>query len=154
MFSGSVGSISLPDDDDAKALRTEERMAFHVLVGWGDTTPWVRNLGTPMALWLGASCGLSGCEARLGTSGVSLVRSFDSECPVAAPELAWNAWRSASGGGDHTSRWGEEPRDTDGALVGCFVCGLRGCEARLGTSGVSLVRSFDSECPVAAPELA
>ena len=86
MFSGSVGSISLPDDDDAKALRTEERMAFHVLVGWGDTTPWVRNLGTPMALWLGASCGLGRCETRLGPSGVSIVLSWVSKCPELMPD--------------------------------------------------------------------
>ena len=100
-----------------------------------------------MALCMGAACGLSGCEARLGPTRVSLVRSFDSECPVAAPELAWNAWRSAVGGGDHASRRGEEPRDTDGALDGCFmrpqrvrdklgtVGGVAGAFLRLGVSG-------------------
>ena len=86
MFSGSVGSISLPDDDDAKALRTEDRMAFHVL-------SVESALGEEPRDTDGA---LDGCFTRpqrvrgaLGTvEGVSLVHSFESECPVAAPELA------------------------------------------------------------------
>ena len=108
----------LPDDD--AQLVPRPRGTRGVLHGSVEKTPCggVRNLGTPMPLRMSAAYELWVCDERSGHSVGSLVAFLGPSVTKMAPELAWNAWRSAPGGGDHASRRGEEPRDADGALDG------------------------------------
>ena len=97
------------------------------------------------------SCGLAGCEERLGRSVGSLVRSLVSEVPAGAPDgveshgvprwaLAWRVVRTTR---KAVAALGPGRDDS---------IGLVRCEERVGPSVGSLVRSLVSEVPDGAPD--
>ena len=63
-----------------------EHMVFRVGRGLSAVRYPSGNVGVAIGLVSGASCRCAGPEERAGPSVVSLVRSWDSECPWAAPD--------------------------------------------------------------------